>query len=106
MAFASGGSNGYDHKAMGITAKGGLDIRSSATSLNGHRRPARSPCGRRLRRHVGRRFRQRHAASQNHSSSSRVRTTATSSSIPILTAKSWSERKRLFRAAALQLGGL
>ncbi len=24
-AFASGGSNGYDHKAMGITAKGGWE---------------------------------------------------------------------------------
>ena len=61
-AFASGGSQGYDHKKMGITARGaweavkrhfreiGTDIQTDAV----HR------C--RRRRHVGRRLRQRHAA--------------------------------------------
>ena len=61
-AFASGGSAGYDHKVMGITARGAweavkrhfremdVDIQRDAV----HR-------GRR-RRHVGRRVRQRHAA--------------------------------------------
>jgi glutamate dehydrogenase len=60
-AFASGGSVGYDHKKMGITARGawesvkrhfremGIDIQTTI-----HR-------GRRGR-HVGRRVRQRHAA--------------------------------------------
>ena len=54
--------NGYDHKAMGITAKGawisvqrhflemGIDVQSDPVTR------------RRLRRHVGRRVRQRHAA--------------------------------------------
>ena len=84
-AFASGGSNGYDHKAMGITAKGawisvqrhflemGVDVQND------------SDHGRRLRRHVGRRVRQRHAAVARRSSWSRRSTTATSSSIPIPT---------------------
>ena len=61
-AFASGGSVGYDHKEMGITARGawvsvkrhfrelGIDVQTDAV----HRR--------RRRRHVGRRVRQRHAA--------------------------------------------
>ena len=61
-AFASGGSAGYDHKKMGITARGAWeavkrhfremnrDIQTDAV----HRR--------RRRRHVGRRVRQRHAA--------------------------------------------
>ena len=61
-AFASGGSQGYDHKKMGITARGAweavkrhfremdIDIQTRAR----HRR--------RRRRHVGRRVRQRHAA--------------------------------------------
>ena len=61
-AFASGGSQGYDHKKMGITARGAweavkrhfreidVDIQSQPV----HRR--------RRRRHVRRRLRQRHAA--------------------------------------------
>ena len=61
-AFASGGSDGYDHKEMGITARGawesvkrhfrelGIDIADHGL----HRR--------RHRRHVRRRVRQRHAA--------------------------------------------
>ncbi len=61
-AFASGGSHGYDHKKMGITARGaweavkrhfremGRDIQNEPFTV--HRR----------RRHVGRRVRQRHAA--------------------------------------------
>ena len=65
-AFASGGSDGYDHKAMGITARGawesvkrhfrelGKDIQTSRL----HRR--------RHRRHVRRRVRQRHAAVAAH----------------------------------------
>ena len=72
-AFASGGSVGYDHKAMGITARGawesvkrffremGVDTQTTAV----HR-------GRR-RRHVGRRVRQRHAAVAAHPAGGRVR---------------------------------
>ena len=33
-AFASGGSNGYDHKKMGITARGAWESRRSATSAS------------------------------------------------------------------------
>ena len=61
-AFASGGSAGYDHKAMGITARGAweavkrhfreMDVDIGKTPFN--------VVGR--RRHVGRRVRQRHAA--------------------------------------------
>ena len=65
-AFASGGSHGYDHKAMGITARGawesvkrhfrelGTDIQSEDFTVVGDRR------------HVRRRVRQRHAAAREH----------------------------------------
>ena len=61
-AFASGGSAGYDHKKMGITARGawesvkrhfremGIDVADHGLHRGRHRR------------HVGRRVRQRHAA--------------------------------------------
>ena len=62
-AFASGGSNGYDHKAMGITAKGAwISVQRHFLEMR-HRRAEGQPITRRrLRRHVGRRVRQRHAA--------------------------------------------
>ena len=65
-AFASGGSAGYDHKGMGITARGaweavkrhfrelGTDIQNAGFHL------------RRRRRHGRRRVRQRHAAVEAH----------------------------------------
>ena len=61
-AFASGGSAGYDHKKMGITARGAWEaVKRHFREMNRdiqtdalHRR--------RRRRHVGRRVRQRHAA--------------------------------------------
>ena len=61
-AFASGGSAGYDHKGLGITAKGAWE------SVKRHFRelgvdPERDVVtGRRHRRHVGRRVRQRDVA--------------------------------------------
>ena len=72
-AFASGGSAGYDHKAMGITARGAweavkrhfreMDVDIQTPAL--HRR--------RRRRHVGRRLRQRHAAVALHQARRRLR---------------------------------
>ena len=61
-AFASGGSDGYDHKAMGITARGAWEsVRSHAPCARQERRSRRVD-RRRHRRHVGRRVRQRDAA--------------------------------------------
>ena len=72
-AFASGGSAGYDHKAMGITARGAweavkrhfreMDVDIQSAALHGRRR----------RRHVGRRVRQRHAAVALHQARRRLR---------------------------------
>ena len=45
-AFASGGSDGYDHKAMGITARGAWEIGQAPFPRARHRHPGRatSPC--------------------------------------------------------------
>ena len=61
-AFASGGSAGYDHKKMGITAKGAWEaVKRHFREMN--RDIQASPFTvRRRRRHVWRRVRQRHAA--------------------------------------------
>ena len=61
-AFASGGSAGYDHKKMGITARGAWETVEAAFPRNGHRHPDDAVHRRRCRRHVRRRLRQRHAA--------------------------------------------
>jgi glutamate dehydrogenase len=44
-AFASGGSAGYDHKAMGITARGAWESvrRHAASDRQGRRHATRSP---------------------------------------------------------------
>ncbi len=72
-AFASGGSVGYDHKAMGITARGawvsvqrhfrerGIDCQSRGLHLRRHRR------------HVGRCLRQRTPLLRAHPAGGRVR---------------------------------
>ena len=72
-AFASGGSAGYDHKKMGITARSawesvkrhfrelGTDIQTTDFTVVGHRR------------HVRRRLRQRHAAVAPHPARRRLR---------------------------------
>ncbi len=72
-AFASGGSVGYDHKAMGITARGawesvkyhfrelGIDTQIAGLHGGGHRR------------HVRRRVRQRHVAVRAHPAGRRLR---------------------------------
>ena len=96
-AFASGGSQGYDHKKMGITARGAweavkrhfremdIDIQTRARHGGGRRR------------HVGRRVRQRHAAVAQAQAASRPSIIATSSSIPTpIRKRSFVERERLF----------
>ena len=72
-AFASGGSAGYDHKKMGITARGAweavkrhfreMDVDIGDDAVHGRGR----------RRHVGRRVRQRHAARAHHQAGRGVR---------------------------------
>ena len=106
-AFASGGSAGYDHKGMGITARGAWEsvkrhFRELGIDVETHRLHR---C--RDRRHVRRRLRQRDAALARTSSSSAPSTTGTSSSIRTPTRQqSFAERERLFRAAGLVLGRL
>ena len=72
-AFASGGSVGYDHKAMGITARVGVGLRAAPLPRARRRRPERGLHGRRRRRHERRRVRQRHAALAAHPARGRVR---------------------------------
>ena len=72
-AFASGGSVGYDHKAMGITARGAWESVKRHFREHGRRHPDHRLHGRRHRRHVGRRVRQRHAAVAAHQARRRVR---------------------------------
>jgi NAD-specific glutamate dehydrogenase len=60
-AFASGGSVGYDHKKMGITARGAWEaVKRHFREMGKDIQPALHRG--RHRRHVGRRVRQRHAA--------------------------------------------
>ena len=61
-AFASGGSAGYDHKKMGITAKGAWELVKRLFRELGLDTQTQEVQRRRHRRHVGRRVRQRHAA--------------------------------------------
>ena len=61
-AFASGGSTGYDHKKMGITARGAWESVKRHFRELGRDIQTRRLHRRRHRRHVGRRVRQRHAA--------------------------------------------
>ena len=82
-AFASGGSAGYDHKEMGITARGAWEAVKRHFREMGHDIQTTPFTRRRRRRHVGRRVRQRHAAVASRSSWSPPSTTATSSSIPM-----------------------
>ena len=82
-AFASGGSKGYDHKAMGITARGAwLSVQRHFREL-GTRCAGRADPRCRLRRHVGRCLRQRHAAVEGDQTRRRVRSPPHLSSIPI-----------------------
>jgi glutamate dehydrogenase len=96
-AFASGGSAGYDHKKMGITARGawerssGISARWTATS-----RPSPSPLSG-VGDMSGDVFGNGMLLSKARPAWSPPSTTATSSSIPIRTRRrTWAERKRLF----------
>ena len=72
-AFASGGSAGYDHKKMGITARGAWEsVKYHFRSL-GHDTQIAGLHGRRRRRHERRRVRQRHAAVAPHPAAGRLR---------------------------------
>ena len=72
-AFASGGSAGYDHKKMGITAKGAWEsVKRHFRELGVDTQTHRLHRGRR-RRHVRRRVRQRDAALAAHPAGRRVR---------------------------------
>ena len=72
-AFASGGSAGYDHKKMGITARGRLGGGEAPLPRDGRRHRDDAVHGRGRRRHVGRRVRQRHAARAHHQAGRGVR---------------------------------
>ena len=72
-AFASGGSVGYDHKAMGITARGAWESVKRHFRELGVDTQTEDVHGRRRRRHVRRRVRQRDAALAPHPAARRVR---------------------------------
>ena len=72
-AFASGGSAGYDHKKMGITARGAWEGGQTPFPRNEPGHPDTALHGGWCRRHVGRRLRQRHAAVQGDQAGRRVR---------------------------------
>ena len=95
-AFASGGSVGYDHKAMGITARGRLGEREAALPRAGCRHPERGVHRRRDRRHVRRRVRQRHAALPAHPAGGGVRPPARLPRPDPDAARGFAERERLF----------
>ena len=71
-AFASGGSAGYDHKKMGITAQGRVGMRQAALPRTRPGHAVAGLHGRRHRRHGGRRVRQRHAALAAHPAGGRL----------------------------------
>ena len=71
-AFASGGSQGYDHKAMGITAARRVGVGQAPLPRARRRHPERRLHRGRHRRHVRRRVRQRDAAVAPHQAGRRV----------------------------------
>ncbi len=75
-AFASGGSAGYDHKKMGITARGGWECVRRHFREIGDRHAVAGLHRGRHRRHGGRRVRQRHAVLAAHPAARRVQSPA------------------------------
>ena len=96
-AFASGGSDGYDHKGIGITARGAWEsVRSHFRGLGLD--PAATPLhGSRHRRHGRRRLRQRHAPLAPHPSRRRVQPPPRLHRSGPRPEASFAERERLFR---------
>ena len=105
-AFASGGSAGYDHKKMAITARGAWE------SVKRHFRETRRRHAddrlhrRRHRRHVGRRVRQRHAAFAPHQARRRLRPSPRLPRSVSRRGEELSGKRKAFPSAALVLGGL
>ena len=95
-AFASGGSAGYDHKAMGITARGAWELVKRHFRELGTRHPERPTSPGRRRRHVGRRVRQRHAAVAPHPARRRLQPPAHLPRSRSRSGASFAERQRLF----------
>ena len=91
-------ASGYDHKAMGITARGAWESVKRHFREHGHRHADHGLHRGRHRRHVGRRVRQRHAAVAAHPAGRRVRSSAhlprPATRTPPAT---FAERERLFK---------
>ena len=106
-AFASGGSVGYDHKKLGITARGAWESVKRHFRELGMDPRARRVHGGRDRRHVRRRVRQRDAAVATRSSCSPPTTTGTCSSTRIPDpARVVRRAQAAVRDAGLLVGGL
>ena len=106
-AFASGGSVGYDHKAMGITAPRRVGVGQAPLPRARARHPDRGLHRGRDRRHVRRRVRQRHAAVRAHPAGRGVRPPARLPRPRSRTPRRrFAERKRLFELPRSQLGRL
>ena len=105
-AFASGGSEGYDHKKMGITARGAWEsVKFHFQTMGIDVDTERLHRGR-DRRHVRRRVRQRHAAFPAHQARGRVRSPAR---VPGSQPRPGGQLRRAaaaVRPAPLLLGGL
>ena len=105
-AFASGGSNGYDHKREGHHRARRVGVRPPSLPQPRRRRADAAVHLRRHRRHGRRRVRQRHAAQQDDPARRRVQPPAP---VPRSVARSREELRRAgaaLRAAALDVEGL
>ena len=105
-AFASGGSAGYDHKKMGITARGAWECVKRHFREMGIDTQKHGLHGRRHRRHVRRCVRQRHAAVAAHPAAGRLRSPPHLPRPGPDTARQLRRARAAVRAAALELGRL
>jgi hypothetical protein len=104
-AFASGGSVGYDHKAMGITAKGGW-VSSSGILPKWASMCRKNRCASWAAATCRATCSAMACCCPKRSSSSPPSTTATSSSIPIPIRRQAGRNARAVQPAAFKLGGL
>ena len=106
-AFASGGSAGYDHKAMGITARGAWESRASATSASSASTSQNDDSPSSASATCRATSSATACCCRGTSGWSRPSTTGTSSSTPIPTRRiSFAERARLFDLPRSSLGRL